>query len=49
MREQITDAGYAGGKTICDDYIRKLRPFFTPPRPFQRTHYEPAKHDQFDL
>ena len=49
IRERITDAGYRGGKTICDDYIRELRPIFAPPRTFQRTHYEPAELCQFDL
>jgi len=49
IRERITEAGYAGGKTICDDYVRELRPIFAPPRTFQRTHYEPAELVQFDL
>jgi transposase len=49
IRERITEAGYRGGKTICDDYVRELRPLFAPPRTFQRTHYEPAELVQFDL
>jgi transposase len=49
IRERITDAGYAGGKTILDDYVRELRPVFNPPRSFQRTHYEPGELVQFDL
>jgi len=49
IRERITEAGYAGAKTICDDYVRELRPIFAPPRTFQRTHYEPAELVQFDL
>jgi transposase len=49
IRERITEAGYQGGKTICDDYVREMRPVFAPPRTFQRTHYEPAELVQFDL
>jgi transposase len=49
IRDRITEAGYAGGKTILDDYVRELRPVFSPPRTFQRTHYEPAELVQFDL
>jgi transposase len=49
IRERITEAGYGGGKTILDDYVRELRPVFAPPRTFQRTHYEPGELVQFDL
>jgi transposase len=49
IRERITEAGYLGGKTILDDYVRELRPVFCPPRTFQRTHYEPGELVQFDL
>ncbi len=49
IRERITEAGYSGGKTILDDYVRELRPVFRRPRTFQRTHYEPAELVQFDL
>ncbi len=49
IRERITEAGYCGGKTILDDYVRELRPTFAPPRTFQRTHYEPGELCQFDL
>ncbi len=49
IRERITEAGYAGGKTILDDYVRELRPIFLPPRTFQRTHYEPGELVQFDI
>jgi hypothetical protein len=49
IRERITGAGYRGGKTILDDYVRELRPVFAPPRTFQRTHYEPGELVQFDL
>ena len=49
IRERISEAGYRGGKTICDDYVRELRPVFAPPRTFQRTHYAPGELVQFDL
>jgi transposase len=49
IRERIAEAGYRGGKTILDDYVRELRPVFAPPRTFQRTHYEPGALVQFDL
>ena len=49
IRDRSTELGYAGGKTILDDYVRELRPVFNPPRTFQRTHYEPAELVQFDL
>jgi hypothetical protein len=47
--ERIIEAGYGGGKTILDDYVRELCPVFAPPRTFQRTHYEPGELVQFDL
>jgi transposase len=49
IRERISEAGYRGGKTICDDYVREMRPVFAPPRTFQRTHYERGELVQFDL
>ncbi|MGH2984090.1 MAG: Mu transposase domain-containing protein [Solirubrobacterales bacterium] len=49
IRERISEEGYGGGKTICDDYVRELRPVFDPPRTFQRTVYEPGELVQFDL
>ena len=49
IRERISAAGYRGGKTILDDYVRELRPAFARPRTFQRTHYEPGELVQFDL
>lgn len=49
IRERITKQGFAGGKTIVDDYVRELWPVFAPPRTFQRTHYEPGELVQFDL
>lgn len=49
IRERICEAGFAGGKTIVDDYVRELRPVFAPPRTFQRTQYSPGELVQFDL
>jgi transposase len=49
IRELIAPLGYAGGKTILDDYLRELRPLFDPPRTFQRTVYRPGEICQFDL
>jgi transposase len=38
LRELLEEQGYAGGKTILDDYLREVRPLFLPwPRTFQRT------------
>ncbi len=48
--EEITELGYAGGKTILDDLLRELRPrFLPPPRTHQRTVYRPGELCQFDL
>jgi transposase len=49
IRELIAPSGYAGGKTIVDDYLREVRPLFDPPRTFQRTVYRPGEICQFDL
>jgi transposase len=50
VRELIAPLGYAGGKTIVDDYLREVRPLFLPPpRTFQRTVYRPGEICQFDL
>ena len=50
VRELITALGFAGGKTIVDDYLREVRPLFAPrPRTFQRTVYRPGEVCQFDL
>ena len=49
VRELIAPLGYAGGKTILDDYLREVRPLFDPPRTFQRTVYRPGEICQFDL
>ena len=50
IRERIQEEeGYRGGKTILDDYVRELRPVFSPPRTHQRTVYRPGEICQFDL
>jgi transposase len=50
IRELIEPLGYRGGKTILDDYLREVRPLFSPPpRVFQRTVYRPGEVCQFDL
>ena len=49
IRELIAPLGYAGGKTILDDYLREVRPLFDPARTFQRTIYRPGEICQFDL
>jgi transposase len=49
VRELLAPLGYAGGKTIVDDYLREVRPLFAPPRTFQRTIYRAGEICQFDL
>ena len=50
VRELIAQLGFDGGKTIVDDYLREVRPWFAPPpRTFQRTVYRPGEVCQFDL
>lgn len=49
IRELITELGFAGGRTIVDDYVREVRPLHRPPRTFQRTSYRPGELCQFDL
>src|SRR4051794_26976636 len=50
VRELIAPLGYEGGKTIVDDYLREVRPLFSPPpRTFRRTVYRPGEVCQFDL
>jgi transposase len=50
IRELITESGYAGGRTILDNYLREIRPLFAPPpRAFQRTTYRSGEICQFDL
>ncbi len=50
IREFIAEHGYAGSRTILDDYLREVRPLFLPrPRAFQRTSYRPGVLCQVDL
>lgn len=49
IRELIAPLGFDGGKTIVDDYLREVRPFYLPARTFQRTLYLPGAIGQFDL
>ena len=49
LRELAVELGYAGGKTIFDDYVREVRPRFLPRRTFQRTVYRPGELVQCDL
>jgi transposase len=49
IREELRPLGFRGGKTIVDDYLREVRPFYLPPRTFQRTVYRPGEICQFDL
>ena len=49
LRELAVEIGYAGGKSIFDDYVREVRPRFVEPRTFQRTIYRPGELVQCDL
>ena len=49
IRELIAPLGFVGGKTIVDDYLREIRPFFVDQRTFQRTVYRPGEICQFDV
>ena len=49
IREMATELGYAGGKSIFDDYVREVRPRFLIKRTFQRTVYRPGELVQCDL
>jgi transposase len=49
LRELATEMGYAGGKSIFDDYVREVRPRFQVKRTFQRTIYRPGELVQCDL
>ena len=49
IRELIEPLGFCGGKTIVDDYLREVRPFYLTPRTYQRTIYRPGEICQFDL
>ena len=49
IRELLIEQGFEGGKTITDDYVREVRPFFVDQRTYQRTVYRPGDVLQFDL
>jgi transposase len=49
IRELLAEQGFAGGKTIVDDYVRAVRPYYLRPRTHQRTVYRPGELLQFDL
>jgi len=49
VRELIEPLGFDGGKTIVDDYLREVRPFYFRRRTFQRTTYRPGEICQWDL
>jgi transposase len=49
LREMAAELGYAGGKTVFDDFVREVRPRFVRPRMFQRTIYRPGELVQCDL
>jgi len=49
LRELIARLGFDGGKTIVDDYLREIRPFFVDARTYQRTIYRPGEICQFDV
>jgi transposase len=50
VRELLEPLGCTACKTVVDDYLREVRPLFSPrPRTFQRTVYRPGEICQFDL
>jgi transposase len=49
VRELIEPLGFAGAKTIVDDYLREVRPLFEKRRTYRRTIYRPGEVCQFDL
>jgi hypothetical protein len=49
LREMAGELGYAGGKSIFDEYVREVRPRFQVRRTFQRTVYRPGELVQCDL
>ncbi len=49
VRELLEPLGFAGGKTIVDDYLREVRPLFVRRRTHQRTVYRPGEICQWDL
>lgn len=50
VRELLEPLGCQARKTVVDDYLREIRPLFSPPvRTFQRTVYRPGEVCQFDV
>lgn len=49
LREMAVELGYAGGKTIFDDYVREVRPRYLVRRTYQRTVYRAGELAQCDL
>jgi transposase len=49
IRELLGARGCAGGRTISDDCVREVRPFYLARRTFQRTEYAPGDVLQLDL
>jgi transposase len=50
VRELLEPLGCTASKTVVDDYLREVRPLFSPaPRTFQRTTYRPGEICQFDV
>jgi transposase len=49
IRERLEGLGFAGSKTIVDDYLREVRPLHLKTRTHQRTIYRPGELCQFDL
>jgi hypothetical protein len=47
--ELLEPLGWAGDKTILDDYLREVRPLFQTVRTTQRTIYRPGEVCQFDV
>ena len=43
LREMAVVLGYAGGRSIFDDYVREVRPRYRVRRTFQRTVYRPGE------
>ncbi|HLI58327.1 MAG TPA: IS21 family transposase [Solirubrobacteraceae bacterium] len=50
VRELLEPLGCTAGKTIVDDYLREVRPLFSPPpRTFPRGVWRPGEFCQFDV
>jgi hypothetical protein len=49
LREMASEMGYAGGKSIFDEYVCEVRPRYRVRRTFQRTIYRPGELVQCDL